>query len=81
MGRFLIQALASLTLLFIIISKPILENLFTLNISPINIIVPIPLLIKTGAAPMQRSQIFTYQCAAMDPRLSSCRFYDFLYLI
>ena len=34
----LIQALASSTLLFIIISKSILENVFTLDISPINLI-------------------------------------------
>ena len=44
--------LASSTLLLIIISKSILENLFTLNISFSNLIITIPLLIKTGAAPM-----------------------------
>nr|YP_009250298.1 NADH dehydrogenase subunit 2 [Panchlora nivea]AMW91053.1 NADH dehydrogenase subunit 2 [Panchlora nivea] len=49
---FLIQALASSTLLFIIISKSILENLFTFGISPMNFMVTIPLLMKTGAAPL-----------------------------
>nr|AVN67486.1 NADH dehydrogenase subunit 2 [Panchlora nivea] len=49
---FLIQALASSTLLFIIISKSILEDMFTLNTSPMNFITAIPLLMKTGAAPM-----------------------------
>ena len=46
---FLIQDLASSTLLFIIISKSVLENLFTLNIYFTNFIITIPLLIKTGA--------------------------------
>ena len=38
-----------------VISKSVLENLFNLNISSINFIVTIPLLIKTGATPMQES--------------------------
>nr|AVN67445.1 NADH dehydrogenase subunit 2 [Gyna caffrorum] len=50
---FLIQALASLTLLFIIISKSMIESMFTLiNISFKDILLMSPLLMKTGAAPL-----------------------------
>nr|YP_009229013.1 NADH dehydrogenase subunit 2 [Blaptica dubia]ALS20315.1 NADH dehydrogenase subunit 2 [Blaptica dubia] len=50
---FLVQALASLTLLFIIISKALLESVFSIMSSFFsNIMVAIPLLMKTGAAPL-----------------------------
>nr|AVN67297.1 NADH dehydrogenase subunit 2 [Blaberus sp. B007] len=50
---FLVQALASSTLLFIIISKSLIENMFMiLNSSMTNIMVVTPLLMKAGAAPL-----------------------------
>nr|AVN67409.1 NADH dehydrogenase subunit 2 [Eublaberus distanti] len=50
---FLIQALASSSLLFIIISKSMLESMFSImNYSLTNILVVTPLLMKTGAAPL-----------------------------
>nr|AVN67308.1 NADH dehydrogenase subunit 2 [Blaberus discoidalis] len=50
---FLVQALASSTLLFIIISKSLIESMFSiLNSSMTNIMVVTPLLMKAGAAPL-----------------------------
>nr|AVN68302.1 NADH dehydrogenase subunit 2 [Panesthia angustipennis] len=50
---FLIQALASSSLLFIIISKSVLESMFSLiNSSLTGIIIAAPLLMKSGAAPL-----------------------------
>nr|WGO57418.1 NADH dehydrogenase subunit 2 [Panesthia angustipennis cognata] len=50
---FLIQALASSSLLFIIISKSVLESMFSLiNSSLTSIIIVTPLLMKSGAAPL-----------------------------
>nr|YP_010946856.1 NADH dehydrogenase subunit 2 [Rhabdoblatta similsinuata]WGO57613.1 NADH dehydrogenase subunit 2 [Rhabdoblatta similsinuata] len=50
---FLIQALASSTLLFIIISKSLIESMFTmLNSSFTSIMISTPLLMKSGAAPL-----------------------------
>nr|AVN67982.1 NADH dehydrogenase subunit 2 [Macropanesthia sp. B115] len=50
---FLIQALASLSLLFIIISKSIIESMFSLiNSYLTSIIIVAPLLMKSGAAPL-----------------------------
>nr|AVN67275.1 NADH dehydrogenase subunit 2 [Archimandrita tessellata] len=50
---FLVQALASSTLLFIIISKSLIESMFSiLNLSLTNIMVVTPLLMKIGAAPL-----------------------------
>nr|YP_010946726.1 NADH dehydrogenase subunit 2 [Panesthia strelkovi]WGO57457.1 NADH dehydrogenase subunit 2 [Panesthia strelkovi] len=50
---FLIQALASSSLLFIILSKSILESMFSLiNSSLTSIIIVAPLLMKSGAAPL-----------------------------
>nr|WGO58003.1 NADH dehydrogenase subunit 2 [Rhabdoblatta densimaculata] len=50
---FLIQALASSSLLFIIISKSLIESMFTvLNSSLTSIMISTPLLMKSGAAPM-----------------------------
>nr|YP_010946843.1 NADH dehydrogenase subunit 2 [Rhabdoblatta nigrovittata]WGO57600.1 NADH dehydrogenase subunit 2 [Rhabdoblatta nigrovittata] len=50
---FLIQALASSTLLFIIISKSLIESMFTiLDSSFTSIMISTPLLMKSGAAPL-----------------------------
>nr|WGO58029.1 NADH dehydrogenase subunit 2 [Rhabdoblatta ecarinata] len=50
---FLIQALASSSLLFIIISKSLLESMFTISNSILNsIMISTPLLMKSGAAPL-----------------------------
>nr|YP_010946804.1 NADH dehydrogenase subunit 2 [Pycnoscelus nigra]WGO57561.1 NADH dehydrogenase subunit 2 [Pycnoscelus nigra] len=50
---FLIQALASATLLFIIISKSLVETMFSItSIYLTNIMVLTPLLLKSGAAPL-----------------------------
>nr|WGO58068.1 NADH dehydrogenase subunit 2 [Rhabdoblatta omei] len=50
---FLIQALASSTLLFIIISKSLIESMFTIiNSSFTSIMISTPLLMKSGAAPL-----------------------------
>nr|AVN67456.1 NADH dehydrogenase subunit 2 [Gyna capucina] len=50
---FLIQALASLTLLFIIISKSMIESMFTLiDFNFKDTLLMTPLLMKTGAAPL-----------------------------
>nr|AVN68257.1 NADH dehydrogenase subunit 2 [Panesthia sp. Salganea] len=52
---FLIQALASSSLLFIILSKSILESMFSLinsSLTMTSIIVVTPLLMKSGAAPL-----------------------------
>nr|UBN08983.1 NADH dehydrogenase subunit 2 [Panesthia tryoni tegminifera] len=50
---FLIQALASSSLLFIILSKSIIESMFSLiNSSLTSIIIVTPLLMKSGAAPL-----------------------------
>nr|UBN08892.1 NADH dehydrogenase subunit 2 [Panesthia obtusa] len=50
---FLIQALASSSLLFIILSKSIIESMFSLiNSSLTSIIIVSPLLMKSGAAPL-----------------------------
>nr|AVN67530.1 NADH dehydrogenase subunit 2 [Pycnoscelus nigra] len=50
---FLIQALASATLLFIIISKSLIETMFSItSIYLTNIMVLTPLLLKSGAAPL-----------------------------
>nr|UBN08762.1 NADH dehydrogenase subunit 2 [Macropanesthia heppleorum] len=50
---FLIQALASLSLLFIILSKSIIESMFSLvNSYLTSIIIVTPLLMKSGAAPL-----------------------------
>nr|UBN08905.1 NADH dehydrogenase subunit 2 [Panesthia parva] len=50
---FLIQALASSSLLFFILSKSILESMFSLiNSSLTSIIIVVPLLMKSGAAPL-----------------------------
>nr|AVN68278.1 NADH dehydrogenase subunit 2 [Rhyparobia grandis] len=50
---FLIQALASSSLLFIIISKSLMESLFSLMQTPITIMMVImPLMMKSGAAPL-----------------------------
>nr|AVN68247.1 NADH dehydrogenase subunit 2 [Rhabdoblatta sp. RHA] len=50
---FLIQALASSSLLFIIISKVLIESMFTISNSFLtSIMISTPLLMKSGAAPM-----------------------------
>nr|WGO58042.1 NADH dehydrogenase subunit 2 [Rhabdoblatta incisa] len=50
---FLIQALASSTLLFIILSKSLIESMFTImNSSFTSIMISTPLLMKSGAAPL-----------------------------
>nr|AVN67540.1 NADH dehydrogenase subunit 2 [Pycnoscelus surinamensis] len=50
---FLIQALASATLLFIIISKSLVETMFSITSSYLtNIMILTPLLLKSGAAPL-----------------------------
>nr|WGO58094.1 NADH dehydrogenase subunit 2 [Rhabdoblatta saussurei] len=50
---FLIQALASSSLLFIIISKSLIESMFTIsNFTFTSIVISTPLLMKSGAAPM-----------------------------
>nr|WGO57886.1 NADH dehydrogenase subunit 2 [Brephallus tramlapensis] len=50
---FLIQALASSSLLFIIICKSLIESMFTIsNLSLTSIMISTPLLMKSGAAPM-----------------------------
>nr|AVN68066.1 NADH dehydrogenase subunit 2 [Laxta sp. BLA048] len=50
---FLVQALASSSLLFIIISKSLTETMFTLlNPSMMSIIITAPLLMKSGVAPL-----------------------------
>nr|QKK69177.1 NADH dehydrogenase subunit 2 [Opisthoplatia orientalis] len=50
---FLIQALASSSLLFIIISKSLIESMFTISNSVLNsIMISTPLLMKSGAAPL-----------------------------
>nr|AVN68107.1 NADH dehydrogenase subunit 2 [Carbrunneria paramaxi] len=48
---FLIQALASSILLFVIISKTMLEDLFSLHYSLFSMAILTPLLLKSGAAP------------------------------
>nr|AVN67286.1 NADH dehydrogenase subunit 2 [Blaberus peruvianus] len=53
LSYFLVQALASSTLLFIIISKSLIESMFSIsNSSMISIMVVTPLLMKAGAAPL-----------------------------
>nr|YP_010946323.1 NADH dehydrogenase subunit 2 [Anisolampra panfilovi]WGO57041.1 NADH dehydrogenase subunit 2 [Anisolampra panfilovi] len=50
---FLIQALASSSLMFIIINKSLIESMFTIsNSSLTSIMISTPLLMKSGAAPM-----------------------------
>nr|YP_010946895.1 NADH dehydrogenase subunit 2 [Salganea incerta]WGO57652.1 NADH dehydrogenase subunit 2 [Salganea incerta] len=50
---FLVQALASSSLLFIILSKSILESMFSIiNSSMTSIIIAVPLFMKMGAAPL-----------------------------
>nr|WGO57496.1 NADH dehydrogenase subunit 2 [Perisphaerus sp. 2 ZQW-2023b] len=49
---FLIQALASSILLFLIISSSFIENMFTMYFSMMKTFLMIPLLLKSGVAPM-----------------------------
>jgi hypothetical protein len=50
---FIVQVLASLTLLFIVVIKTLIEDLFTFERSTYTpIIICTPLLLKSGAAPL-----------------------------
>jgi len=50
---FIVQVLASATLLFIVVMKTLTEDLFTFERSPYTpIIICTPLLLKSGAAPL-----------------------------